>query len=46
MRPIQAWSLDDPVGEDGSTKIDFVTQDLDTGEVKLFGRQEFNKIQS
>lgn len=38
MRPLQAWSLDDPVGEDGATKIDFVTQDIETGEVKLFGR--------
>jgi len=38
MRPIQSWSLDDPVGEDGVTKVDFVTQDVDTGEVKLFGR--------
>jgi len=38
MRPLQAWSLDDPVGEDGSTKVDFLTQDTETGEVKLFGR--------
>lgn len=38
MRPLQAWSLDDPVGEDGATKIDFVVQDTETGEVKLFGR--------
>lgn len=38
MRSLQAWSLDDPVGEDGATKIDFVTQDMETGEVKLFGR--------
>ncbi len=38
MRPLQAWSLDDPVGEDGATKVDFVTQDEDTGEVRLFGK--------
>jgi hypothetical protein len=38
MRPLQAWSLDDPVGEDGATRVDFVTQDMETGEVKLFGR--------
>lgn len=38
MRHLQAWSLDDPVGEDGAIKIDFVMQDMETGEVKLFGR--------
>lgn len=38
MRSLQAWSLDDPVGEDGATKVDFVVQDIETGEVKLFGR--------
>ncbi len=38
MRSLQAWSLDDPVGEDGATKVDFLTQDTETGEVKLFGR--------
>lgn len=38
MRSLQAWSLDDPVGEDGATKVDFLTQDTETGEVRLFGR--------
>ncbi|MBI5140406.1 MAG: hypothetical protein HZA94_03110 [Candidatus Vogelbacteria bacterium] len=38
IRPLQAWSLDDLVGENGATKIDFVTQDTETGRVKLFGR--------
>lgn len=38
MRSLQAWSLDDPVGECGATKIDFVMQDTETGEVKLFGK--------
>ncbi len=38
MRSLQAWSLDDLVGEDGATKVDFLTQDTETGEVKLFGK--------
>lgn len=38
MRSLQAWSLDDPVGDEGATKIDFVMRDMETGEVKLFGR--------
>ncbi len=38
IRPLQAWSLDKNVGDDGATMIDFVAQDSETGEVKLFGR--------
>ncbi|MBI3632037.1 MAG: hypothetical protein HY225_01150 [Candidatus Vogelbacteria bacterium] len=38
IRPLQAWSLDNLIGENGATKIDFVMQDVETGEVKLFGR--------
>lgn len=38
MRPLQAWSLDDPVGSDGASKIDFMVQDAETGIVEVFGR--------
>ncbi len=38
IRPLQAWSLDKSVGDDGATMIDFVSQDVETGEVRLFGR--------
>lgn len=38
MRSCQPWSLDDPVGEDGERKIDFVSVDQDTGIATIFGR--------
>lgn len=38
MRPLQAWSLDKTIGDDGATMIDFIAQDTETGEVKLFGK--------
>lgn len=38
MRPLQAWSLDDPVGEDGATRVDFVSVDQETGIAKVFGK--------
>lgn len=38
MRSLQVWSLDDPVGEDGATKIDFVSIDQETGIAKVFGK--------
>lgn len=38
MRYLQAWSLDDPVGEDGATRVDFVSVDQETGIAKVFGK--------
>ncbi len=39
MQSREPWSLDDPVGDDGSRKIDFVSVDQDTGIATIFGRQ-------
>jgi hypothetical protein len=38
MRSLQPWSLDDPIGDDGSTKVDFISVDQDTNIATIFGR--------